>query len=110
MARKFVPASTEDFELPLLTVIKDKQFDIEAIRFEESQKGEYAVVKVSNVFKDKEAAGEYRTSAQVVLEQLHQIAKMLNEDPEPVTSLLNEVEGKNRPYLALVDPSPEDSK
>lgn len=59
-------SDSEDFELPLLGVkLLNKEFTITAIEIKRTTMGEYALVTTSQ--------GDYRTSSEVIIEQLKQL-------------------------------------
>lgn len=86
MVRKFseMYGSTEDFELPLLTTLVDKEFDIEAVCLKESNLGAYAIITLS----DKSV---YRTTSTVLLGQLDKIKSIIASENETVRVTLKKI-------------------
>jgi len=69
--------NAEDFALPLLSELVNKEFSISNVMFGQSQYGEYAVV-TTNEF------GVFRTSSTVLLRQLHEIQNIIAEEQDSV--------------------------
>lgn len=61
-----------DFSLPLVSELEGKEITIENIRFGAGKYGEYAVITLDN-------GKEYRTSSMVLLEQLKELQKYIND-------------------------------
>jgi len=79
MPRKFseVVPQGGDFGLPKLSELVNAEFEIEKVRFDEGKYGEYAVVTVKG-------QGEYRTSSEVLLKQLHRIHEFITKEKDTV--------------------------
>jgi len=99
---KFVPASDEVFKLPLLSKLLNKTFFIERVEFDESSKGEYAVLDVKKELSQPKH-DMFRTSAEALLTQLRAIRKVIIEKDKPVQVKLGEVKGEKWTYLSFVD-------
>ncbi|MHA1614444.1 MAG: hypothetical protein ACTSYJ_06325 [Candidatus Thorarchaeota archaeon] len=69
--------NASDFELPLLSQLEGEEFAIYDVRFGNSKFGEYAVVST-------EGWGTYRTSSTVLLSDLHEIKRIIDETNESV--------------------------
>lgn len=61
-------SDAKDFALPKLGDLVNKEFRISSVRFGDGQFGEYAIVDVLD-------EGDYRTSSDVLVRQLHTIAE-----------------------------------
>lgn len=99
---QFVPTSEEVFNLPLLSDLKGKTFFIKRVEFDESLKGEYAVLDIIENLKKPEVQ-LYRTSGVALLTQLKGIRKTIVEGGKLVQVRLGEAQGKNFSYYTFVD-------
>ena len=61
-----------DFDLPLLSELVGQEITIREVRFRKGKYGEYAVVTL-------EDGKEYRTSSEVIIDQLKEIEKALED-------------------------------
>ena len=78
------PASNPDFALPKLIDEFDGQtFEIENVSFAEGGFGEYAKVAVDGK--------EYTTSSKVLVKQLHDILKLIEENEDTVEVTMRRV-------------------
>jgi len=68
MVVKFKDVCPNDFRIPLLTELEGQTFVMKNVVFRKGKFGEYAVV-------DVEGKGEYRTSSEVLIDQLKRIAQ-----------------------------------
>ena len=107
MAINFVPADAEDFEKPLISQLEGRVFLILDIRFNESSKGEYAIVQVTSEDEDTKMELEYRTSAKALLTQLHQIDKLMKTEDDKVRVKLVKEKGKQWDYFTFTSPEEE---
>lgn len=104
MVKNFVPQDQEDFEKPLISELKDKTFLVVGVRFGNSSKGEYAIASIVTSDDPDDEPAEYRTSAKVVMQQLHTFAKEFKEEDEAFRVKLIEVKGNKRNYLTFDAP------
>ncbi|MBW2562203.1 MAG: hypothetical protein JRE40_15295 [Deltaproteobacteria bacterium] len=72
------------FRLPLLSELVGKEFEIQGVAFGEGRFGEYAVVDVKGL-------GKYRTSSEVLLRQLEEIADFIDREDDTVIVKLAKV-------------------
>lgn len=78
------PALNPDFSLEkLIEKFNNKTFEIKAVRFGTSQFGEYAVVTV--------AKKDYVTSSGVLIPQLHEIKKLIEEHKDTVAVSMRQI-------------------
>lgn len=75
---------TGDFSLPRLSDLLNTEFEITGVRFGEGKYGAYAVAKVKG-------KGEYRTSSEVLLDQLKEIAEYIRDNKDSVIVKLQKV-------------------
>jgi len=99
---KYVPPSEDVFKLPLLSKLVGKQFFIGRVEFDESSKGEYAVLDIVTDPKDGKVE-LYRTSGKALLTQLRGIRKVCIDTGKLVEVKLGKVKGDTWNYLSFVD-------